>query len=59
MTDVVDARGIGMTFRNGDELTEVLKGVDLTLQSGELVPGRLLPNTSRAMSVGNTRGRIR
>jgi lipoprotein-releasing system ATP-binding protein len=37
MTDVVDARGIGMTFRNGDELTEVLKGVDLTLQSGELV----------------------
>jgi lipoprotein-releasing system ATP-binding protein len=37
MTDVVDARGIGMTFRNGDELTEVLKGVDLTLQAGELV----------------------
>jgi lipoprotein-releasing system ATP-binding protein len=26
-----------MTFRNGDELTEVLKGVDLTLQPGELV----------------------
>jgi lipoprotein-releasing system ATP-binding protein len=37
MTDVVDARGIGMTFRNGDELTEVLKDVDLTLQAGELV----------------------
>ncbi|MBY0568824.1 MAG: ABC transporter ATP-binding protein [Hyphomonadaceae bacterium] len=25
-----------MTFRNGDELTEVLKGVDLTLNPGEL-----------------------
>ena len=37
MTDVVDARGIGMTFRNGDELTVVLKDVDLTLQAGELV----------------------
>lgn len=37
MSDVVQARGIDMSFRNGDELTEVLKGVDLTLQSGELV----------------------
>jgi lipoprotein-releasing system ATP-binding protein len=37
MIDVVDARGIGMTFCNGDELTEVLNGVDLTLQAGELV----------------------
>ena len=36
MSDVLEARGIGMTFRNGDELTEVLKGVDFTLQSGEL-----------------------
>ena len=36
MSDVLEARGIDMTFRNGDELTQVLKGVDLTLQSGEL-----------------------
>jgi lipoprotein-releasing system ATP-binding protein len=36
MSPVLDARGIGMTFRNGDELTEVLKGVDLTLNPGEL-----------------------
>lgn len=37
MRALLEARGIGMTFRNGDELTEVLKGVDLTLQPGELV----------------------
>ena len=36
MSNVLEAHGIGMTFRNGDELTQVLKGVDLTLQSGEL-----------------------
>lgn len=36
MSIVLDARGIGMSFRNGDELTEVLKGVDVSLQSGEL-----------------------
>jgi lipoprotein-releasing system ATP-binding protein len=36
MTEVLQARGIGMTFSNGDELTEVLKGVDVTLQTGEL-----------------------
>jgi lipoprotein-releasing system ATP-binding protein len=36
MSAVLDARAIGMTFRNGDELTEVLKGVDLTLEPGEL-----------------------
>ena len=36
MSAVLDAREIGMTFRNGDELTEVLKGVDLTLEPGEL-----------------------
>lgn len=36
MSALLDARGIGMTFRNGDELTEVLKGVDLTLEPGEL-----------------------
>ena len=36
MSAVLDARGIGMSFRNGDEVTEVLKGVDLTLMPGEL-----------------------
>jgi lipoprotein-releasing system ATP-binding protein len=36
MSALLEARGIGMTFRNGDELTEVLKGVDLTLEHGEL-----------------------
>ena len=36
MSPLLEARGIGMTFRNGDELTEVLKGVDLTLEHGEL-----------------------
>lgn len=36
MSAVLDARDIGMTFRNGDEFTEVLKGVDLTLEPGEL-----------------------
>jgi lipoprotein-releasing system ATP-binding protein len=36
MSPLLEARGIGMTFRNGDELTEVLKGVDLTLERGEL-----------------------
>ena len=37
MTAVLDARGIGMTFQNGDELTRVLFGVDVTLDPGELV----------------------
>ena len=36
MSPLLEARGIGMTFRNVDELTEVLKGVDLTLEHGEL-----------------------
>lgn len=36
MSAVLDARGIGMTFRNGDEMTEVLKDVDLSLEPGEL-----------------------
>lgn len=36
MSPVLDIRGVRMTFRNGDELTEVLKGVDLTLNPGEL-----------------------
>ncbi len=37
MTSVLDARGIVMTFQNGDELTRVLFGVDVTLDPGELV----------------------
>jgi lipoprotein-releasing system ATP-binding protein len=37
MTSVLEARGIEMTFRNGDELTRVLKGIDLSLDPGELV----------------------
>lgn len=37
MTSLVEARGVRKQFRNGDEVTEVLKGVDLTLQPGELV----------------------
>ena len=36
MSTVLEARGIGMTFRNGDEQTEVLRGVDMTLDPGEL-----------------------
>lgn len=36
MSAVLDVRNIRMTFRNGDELTEVLKGIDLTLEPGEL-----------------------
>lgn len=36
MSAVLEARALGMTFRNGDELTEVLKGVDFTLEPGEL-----------------------
>ena len=36
MTAVLDAREIRMTFRNGDEFTQVLKGVDLMLEPGEL-----------------------
>jgi ABC-type dipeptide/oligopeptide/nickel transport system ATPase subunit len=36
MTTVLEARGIGMTFRNGDEQTQVLQDVDLTLDPGEL-----------------------
>lgn len=36
MSAVLDARAIGMTFRNGDEMTEVLRDVDLVLQPGEL-----------------------
>lgn len=37
MTRVLEAEGIEMVFRNGDEETRVLKGIDLTLDRGELV----------------------
>ncbi len=37
MNAVVEARGVTMSFRNGEEVTQVLSGVDLTLQPGELV----------------------
>jgi len=37
MTAVLDTRGIEMTFQNGDELTRVLSGIDVTLDPGELV----------------------
>lgn len=36
MTMLLDARDIVMSFRNGDELTSVLKGIDVTLGEGEL-----------------------
>ncbi len=36
MTTLLDARGIDMTFHNGDEQTSVLKDVDLQLGPGEL-----------------------
>lgn len=37
MSRVLQARGVVMTFRNGDEETEVLRGIDVDLASGELV----------------------
>lgn len=71
MSAVLDARGIGMTFRNGDEFTEVLKGVDLALDRGELVAllgasgsgkstllsivGLLLRATSGTITIGGQR----
>ena len=36
MTPVLEAQGIEKVFFNGDEETRVLKGVDLTLEKGEL-----------------------
>jgi lipoprotein-releasing system ATP-binding protein len=60
-----------MTFRNGDELTEVLKGVDLTLEPGELaallgasgsgkstllsIVGLLLKPTAGTITIGGER----
>ena len=37
MTALLDARDIRMTFRNGDERTPVLKGVNLIIEPGEMV----------------------
>lgn len=37
MTSLLEARDIRKSFRNGEEVTEVLKGIDVTLDSGELV----------------------
>lgn len=37
MTLVLRARGVTKSFRNGETLTEVLTGVDLDLEAGELV----------------------
>ncbi|MBU2136701.1 MAG: ABC transporter ATP-binding protein, partial [Alphaproteobacteria bacterium] len=37
MSQVLQARGVVMTFRNGDEETEVLRGIDVDLSTGELV----------------------
>ena len=34
---LLNAQGIEKTFRNGDEETRVLKGIDMTLEAGELV----------------------
>lgn len=36
MTVLLDARDIVMSFQNGDELTLVLKGIDLTLGQGQM-----------------------
>jgi lipoprotein-releasing system ATP-binding protein len=36
MTKVLEAQGIEKVFHNGDEETRVLKGIDLTLETGEL-----------------------
>lgn len=37
MSSVLQARGVVMTFRNGDEETQVLRGIDVDLAPGELV----------------------
>jgi lipoprotein-releasing system ATP-binding protein len=71
MTRVLEARGICKTFRNGDELTEVLKYVDVSLDQGELaallgvsgsgkstllsIIGLLLQPTSGTITIGGER----
>lgn len=37
MNALLSARGVEKRFQNGDEITQVLKGIDLELRSGELV----------------------
>ena len=37
MSSLLTARGVEKRFRNGDEITTVLKGIDLDLERGELV----------------------
>ena len=37
MNVLLSARGVDKRFQNGDETTQVLKGIDVELQSGELV----------------------
>ena len=37
MSPLLEARNIRKSFRNGDEVTEVLRGIDLSLDPGELV----------------------
>lgn len=37
MSELLKATGIEKTFQNGDEQTRVLKGIDLSLNTGELV----------------------
>jgi lipoprotein-releasing system ATP-binding protein len=37
MSPVLEARGVTKSFHNGDEETLVLRGIDLTLERGELV----------------------
>jgi len=37
MTALLQAEGVDKSFRNGDEETRVLKGVDLTMEPGEMI----------------------
>lgn len=71
MSTVLEAKAIEMTFRNGDEYTRVLDGIDLTLERGELaallgasgsgkstllsILGLLLQPTSGEITIGGER----
>ncbi|RAK61919.1 ABC transporter ATP-binding protein, partial [Phenylobacterium kunshanense] len=37
MSRLLEARGVEKSFRNGEEVTPVLNGIDLDLDTGELV----------------------